>query len=226
MLLETYPACYRDRFGEVATMIRNDGKELHMTLRGVEFTGEMLDDWVAHNGTDAVQLQQFFFNGRELCDFVLELAMPLPIFFQTEPLSGTLHVRLTIGVPTPNGGVDREVLFLKLDVAGSSFSSQGKNGWFEGELYDILKQLPEGMYMQTCFCCAFSDYSPFGNGLFGCLACFRNNKQRYLAVETKKDLLDIWNTHTEFVQETYHCVEFERRKPGRGYRGWIDDWYL
>jgi hypothetical protein len=75
------------------------------------------------------------------------------------------------------------------------------------------------MYLQTCFCCAFSDYSPYGNGLFGDLACFRDNKQPYLAVETKRDFLALWDTYTEFVQETYHCGEFERRKPGTGYRG-------
>jgi hypothetical protein len=154
-----------------------------------------------------------------LCDYTLELDIPVPVVFHIEKLCGTLHVHLTLGIATPNGGTDREVLFLQLDVAASSYSSQGRAGYFENELVDITKQLPEGMYLQTCFGCAFSDYSPFGNGLFGDMACFRENKQHYLAIKTKRDLLDMWDTHTEFVQETYHCGEFEKRKPGTGYRG-------
>lgn|SRR5579875_150910 len=70
-----------------------------------------------------------------------------------------------------------------------------------------------------CFTCAFSDYSPVGHGLFGSLACFRGNKSSYLQVQSKRDLFAIWNTMTEFIQETYCCPAFERRKPGTGYRG-------
>lgn len=59
MFSETYPAFYRDRFGEVATTIHNDGKEFRMTLRGVEFTGRHFDDWEPDAHADAAQLQQF-----------------------------------------------------------------------------------------------------------------------------------------------------------------------
>ncbi len=58
-----------------------------------------------------------------------------------------------------------------------------------------------------------------GHGLFDGLACFRDNKQGYLSVQTKRDLFGIWGTMTEFVQETFRCPEFERRAPGTGYRG-------
>jgi hypothetical protein len=75
------------------------------------------------------------------------------------------------------------------------------------------------MYLKACINCAFSDYSPCGHGLFGGLACFRDNKQAYLSVQTKRDLFEIWSTMTEFVQETFLCSEFERRAPGAGYRG-------
>lgn len=219
MLNETYPAQYRDRFGEVATTIQNNGHELHMTLRGVEFTGAMLDDWEMSESADAGQVQQFTLNHGVLCDFVLEFALPIPIGFQTERLQGMLHIRLTLGAPASNGGVDQEILSLRLDVADSSFSSQDKDGWFEDALLEINRQLPEGMYLQTCFGCAFSDYYPAGYGLFGALACFRDNKQHYLAARGKQQIMKLWKTRTEFVQETYHCDEFERRMPGTGYRG-------
>jgi hypothetical protein len=109
-------------------------------------------------------------------------------------------------------------LFLQIDAAGSSFSAKDRDD-FEQALLDIARKLPEGMYMKTCFFCSFSDYSPAGSGLFGTLACFRDNKQAYLAVQSKHALFEIWDTLTGSVQETYHCDEFERRKPGTGYRG-------
>ena len=56
-------------------------------------------------------------------------------------------------------------------------------------------------------------------GLFGGLACFRDNKTAYLGVQSKADLFRIWGTMTEFVRETYVCPEFARRQPGAGYRG-------
>jgi len=29
----------------------------------------------------------------------------------------------------------------------------------------------------------FSDYSPYGHGLFGCMMCFRNLKEEYVKVK-------------------------------------------
>jgi hypothetical protein len=221
MFAEAYPAVYRDGFGEVATMLFNDGKELRMKLRGVEFTGSMLDDWEPDAHADAAQLQSFTFmrSGRELCEYTLEFDMPIPVVFQAEQRQGTLHVLLTLGAAIPNGGVDREILCLRLTINDSSIASQGTSGWFEDELLDIQRQLPEGMFMRTCLCCAYSDYHPVGHGLFGGLACFRNKKQEYLAISNKYVLMKLWPTHIEDVQETYRCPEFERRKPGTGYRG-------
>ena len=79
--------------------------------------------------------------------------------------------------------------------------------------------LDGGTLMKACINCAFSDYSPVGHGLFGGLACFRGNKAGYRGVTSKGGLFKIWDTMTEFVQETYLCPEFEKRAPGTGYRG-------
>ncbi len=109
---------------------------------------------------------------------------------------------------------------LELSVMGKVYKSSGKSGgWFEDELLEIQVALPESTYMKACINCTFSDYAPAGNGMFGCMACFRDNKAGYLAVRNKSDLYRIWDTKTEWVQETYLCSEFERRVPGTGYRG-------
>jgi hypothetical protein len=134
-------------------------------------------------------------------------------------VEGALAVHLELGDPAPNGGIDREHLKLKLTIEGRLIASKGCSAWFEDEMLDIQKQLPQDTYMKGCINCAFSDYSPAGHGLFGGLACFRDNKQGYLSVKTKQDLFCVWKTMTEYVQETYLCPEFARRIPGSSYRG-------
>ncbi len=106
-----------------------------------------------------------------------------------------------------------------MSLSGYVYRSAGTSGWFEDELLDIQKQLPDGVFLKACITCAFSDYSPYGHGLFGGMLCFRDNKAGYLTVKGKSDLFRIWSTATEYVQETYLCPEFERRVRGSGYRG-------
>jgi hypothetical protein len=109
-------------------------------------------------------------------------------------------------------------LRLRLHIKEHEYLSSGKTGWFEDELLDLARQLPAGTYLKACINCAFSDYSPYGHGLFGGLACFRNSKQEYRQVKSKGDLFQIWEKNAGFVQETYLCPEFERRTRA-GYRG-------
>jgi hypothetical protein len=49
--------------------------------------------------------------------------------------------------------------------------------------------------------------------------CFKNIKNAYMRVKTKHDYIDILRNYDRFVQETDLCPDFERRKPGTGYRG-------
>lgn len=79
--------------------------------------------------------------------------------------------------------------------------------------------MPEGVFIKACINCRYSDYSPYGHGLFGCMTCFRNIKAEYLKVTTKQEFWSLHGRQDRFVQETYLCGEFERRIPGTGYRG-------
>jgi hypothetical protein len=145
--------------------------------------------------------------------------MPLAVIIGGVEEAAALSVHLELGVPTSRGGIDREVLRLELTCSAGTFVSAGRSGWFEHELLDLQGQLPTGSYLRACISCAFSDYSPYGSPMFGGLACFRDNKAAYRAVKTKGDLFSVWDTMTEFVQETYVCPEFERFIKETGYRG-------
>ncbi len=216
-MLASYPAIYRDQLGEVTTTIQNDGRMLRMVIRGVEFADRSFDGFEPTVELDDSQLALFTLNQGCLCSCIIECDMPLLVAFGDEVVEGILLVHLELGDPSKNGGIDREELYLTLKIGDSSFKSSGKSGgWFSDELRDIQALLPEGAYIKTCINCALADYHPVGYGLFGGLACFRNNKEAFRAAKTKRELFRIWNTSIE-VQETYLCPEFVRwipRKPG------------
>jgi len=211
-----YPALYRDHFGEEVTTLENDGKVLRMVVRGVTLEGSMLDDWEPAIPPDATQPASFSFTGNEL---TLDFEIPVPVVAHDRTLSANLRVHLELGAPKANGGLDREELQLELIVENKSFKSCGKHGWFEDELVELHAALPEDMFIKSCFKCAFSDYSPGGFGMFGCMACFRNSKQAYLSLKGKAAYFTLAEEIAEYVQETYLCPEFEERVPSTGYRG-------
>lgn len=190
-----------------------------MTVRGIHFQGSDFDSLEPTGEADPAQLASFTLSKGQLCSCIIEAGMPIPVVTPKGMAEGVLAVHLELGDPAPNGGIDREHLTLKLTVEGRLIASKGRSGWFEDEMLDIQRQLPQGTYMKTCVNCAFSDYSPAGHGLFGGLACFRDIKPAYLSVKTKRDLFGVWKGMTEFVQETYLCPEFARRILGSGYRG-------
>lgn len=216
---ERYPAIYRDKHGEEKTTIHNNGKWLSIVVRGVTFTGDDFDFLAASEAADSSQLASFTFAAGYLCDFEMVWDMPLNIVARNEALLARLYVHLTVGPPLANGGVSDESVQLRLDFEGRVYLSRGHFSYFEDALTELQKLLPEDVYLRCCFGCAFSDYHPAGNGLFGDMLCFRGNKQAYVQVMGKMDLIRILPTVTEKVQETYLCSEFEKRIPGAGYRG-------
>ena len=214
----TYPAIYRDQSGEEKTIIDNDGKQLKMTVHQVTFIGTDFDSLEPVIPLNHPSLQQFSLAHGALCNCEIECDMPIRMGGGTVP-HGNLHVHLKLGPLQPKGSIKYEKLHLRLDYGKQKYFSCGEHGWFDDEMAEIEQNLPDSIYMQCCYSCAFSDYHPAGYGLFGSLFCFRDNKEGYLQVKDKFDLMRIWDTGTEFVQETDLCAAFEKRKSGTGYRG-------
>lgn len=219
LVREQYPAIYRDARGEEHTVIENDGRLLRMTVRGVPFVGNLFDDFEPEAGGPSKGLQDFSFLYGFLVDCTIECDMPIPVVAETEVFQAGLHVDLSKRSPMQGAQFGSEELNLRLDIGSTSFASKPGRDTFECALQDIQSALPPDIYLQCCFTCAFSDYDPAGNGVFGCLACFRDNKAGYLKIRGKNDLIHMWKSMTEYVQETSLCPEYRRRVPGAGYRG-------
>ena len=216
-----WPFIYTDFRGCEKTVVRNDGQKLRVAIRGVEFEGSDFDGFEPLHDIGVRASEFTLLDGRDLCDCRMECEIPMVVVQDGIDLQAILYMRLVLGkpAPRPRGGIDAEDLVLELAFDGKRFMSRGiSEGWFEDELQDIQKALLPDAYLKCCFGCGLSDYSPYGHGLFGCMQCYRSCKEAYRKVTSK---LQIWPImgQSESVQETWLCEEFERRKPGTGYRG-------
>ncbi|NHI94895.1 MAG: hypothetical protein EAX96_20570 [Candidatus Lokiarchaeota archaeon] len=220
MKKRAYPAKYIDDLGEVSVQVWNDGKCLELKIRDVIFSGSDFDSLEPKGDPSPELLSKFtLYLGKDLCNCNILCDIPIDLILGSEKISSTLSMKLILGKPIPPRGIDKEVLILELKYLDKKIVSSGESGWFEDELIDIQRKLPADAYILCCFNCLFSDYSPYGHGLFGSMMCFRDNKENYLAVKSKNDFFAIEDTMTDYVQEIHICPEFQKRIPGTGYRG-------
>lgn len=87
----------------------------------------------------------------------------------------------------------------------------------EDLMIDLQKSLPENIKIQSCFFCRYSSYNVAGNGNFGNLNCFKHCKDQCVAIKSKDDMIDLWQTeYTKVtqVEETFYCDEFEEIQKG------------
>ena len=193
-----YSALYTDAMGSEQTIVYNDGKTLRKTVRGLPFAGSGFDDFWPEDDIDIALYASFgirpsdpsdptTFGFPVLSNYVLECDMPLPMVSGGQETETALRVRVDTRIPAERYGLNQEEIRLTLAFAGQEYSGSGSSGWFEDELLEIQTALPHGVFMKACINCAFSDYSPYGHQMFGSMACFRDNKQGYLAVKTKQE---------------------------------------
>jgi len=215
----SYPGTYVDQGGRETLQFLNDGTTLATTIRGVRFAGPDFDALAPNAATPADQLRLFTLNNGDLCACKFNFEIPLPVMAHSRPGSGILQVELELGKPTANGGIDQEHLQLSFAHGDSVVSSSGSSGLFECELLELQSRLPEGVYLKACINCLYSDYSPYGQGLFGSMLCFRNIKEEYLRVTSKAEFWAVHGRQDRQVQETFLCEQFQLRIAGTGYRG-------
>jgi hypothetical protein len=217
MSLVLYEGAYTDARGRDDVLFLNDGETLRVTIRGIEFAGTDFDRLSPVDGR--AEHKDFTLHHRDLCACSFAFDIPIPVIVEGNEVSGRLHVELQIGGPLSAGGLDREQLKLTLEYGEHRVASLGTSGWFEDELARIEEQLPKSVFMKACINCLYSDYSPYGHGLFGGMMCFRNIKAEYLQVKSKRDFFALHGRQDRFVQETHLCPEFSRRVTATGYRG-------
>lgn len=208
------PATFSDKRGSECVSIQTTGTSLATTIRGIGFTGEDFDSLSPLEATDLFSLC-----GGCLCGCRLMVGIPVRLVTPQELRRAIIQADIVLGEPVPNGGLDNETIQVRLAQPEFTVVSGGDSGWFEGELLSLVAQLPIGFSIEACITCGLSDYSPYGHGCFGSMACFRGAAEDYRRVCSKADIFAIWGRLTEYVQETHYCPHYEPRPAGRGYRG-------
>lgn len=215
VLNDIYDAIYEDARGRETTQIYNDGQELRISLRGIDFTSTDFDSF--EPVPEHLERAQSLFtldHDRYLWSCRLEWTMPLQLEHNGEICTGALTAALKLDDYVPNGSIDSEMLVLKLKTPVQTLKSSGRSGgWFEDEMEELARELDEGWRIRSCFTCAFGDYGNIlgGHGLFGAIACFRDVRAEYQKVKGKGrgEFFSVWVRKTAFVQETYLCEEYQ-----------------
>lgn len=207
-------AIFRDQRGEEHIVFHTTGTALSTTIRGVECAGSDFDSLTPASGTELFDLSH-----GDICGCSFTILIPVRLLAPEGLRHVELRAEVVLGLPTERGGLDREGIQVGLHQPEFSIRSRGDSGWFEDELLSLSAQLPDHFLLQCCITCGLSDYSPYGHGAFGCLACFRDAAEDYRLVCSKGGIFQIWGRLTEYVQETHYCSHYETRPKGRGYRG-------
>lgn len=215
--LEPRPFHYTDRIGTIVGTMTNDGSDIRIDLDGWEFVGKVFDELEPVQSANLPE--RFHLDHGFLMDCDFEFTIPILLNDRNQMTPVNLLVQFAGEKPDDNGELDCDAFKVALDYGTHRIISSGKSGYMENELLEIQKQLPDGVFIQSCINCMYSDYSPYGNRFFGDMMCFRNLKQEYLQVKSKADFWGVANRFERLVQETWLCDEFERRVPGTGYRG-------
>jgi hypothetical protein len=215
---QRYPAVVTDRWGRFETTLVNDGQNFEMELRDHRFKGNSIDSLELVESPVSTGEPPTLSHG-DLCSCTIEWTMSVQVAASgtTESAEAKLRARLVLGDPAPNHAIDYVGVTLVLHLPGAVIETTRPQGWMEDALLDLQRQLPDGFRLVACISCAFSAYHPAGSGFIGSMACFRAAKDAYRAVNSKRDLFQVWPQRSGFVQETFCCPQFERRISCRGF---------
>jgi hypothetical protein len=218
---QVYSAVVTDRWGSTETTLVNDGQTWTLGLRGRTFSGETLDglDLVSPLSRSAEPLPDL--DDCTLCSYTLEWRMPIRVLLLVGAagagrgsgrIMAPLDCRLVLGPELGPGGAPKEDLVLALRLPTGAVATRRVHGFFDDALLDLQRQIAGRARIEACITCAFGSFQPGGGGLIGTMGCFRDCKDAYRAVRSKSERFAIWGRKTGYVQETFHCPQYEPDK--------------
>ncbi|KIA62548.1 hypothetical protein FG87_25070 [Nocardia vulneris] len=183
--------------------------DLEAVIRGVRVRGDLED--LTPYSADTHAREIFSLDGRSgnLARYTVTGELPC-----TVEVSGVRRVEVIRFTYAQHPYPEHDMMHLALSLDGEEYETDCDA--LETGLPRLADALPAGVSLKCCFTCLYSDYMPSSGQAMG-IACFRDDKERYLAIRSK---FDIWRLRrTEWVPETYLCSEYQRRVRGTGYRG-------
>jgi len=209
--MKEFSTLYTDKFGTEQTDFQSNGSELRIKLRGIDFKGdcfESLEGEIDERKFEYVKFgeEDSKFGDLTNCRFYIEI--PIKLIKKEEEITKLLQADIQID-QSKNYGIN-----LTINSNPNPISNSKRFGYFEDALVEIQEQLPKDEKIKSCLSCKFSHYSPFGNGMFGDLYCFKKIKEKTSEIKDKISLFAVWElAHKEDklfnVQETFDCDEHQ-----------------
>lgn len=208
--MKKYKATYEDKFGTVNSEFQSNRSKLKIELRGIEFSGncfEALEGKIDKEKFEYVEFKDEKEKG-DLTNCRFNLEIPLSIIRGKNEITKLLQTEVQLG-ESENYGIT-----MKIESGINSVYTSKRFGYFEDAIIDIQNQLTNEEKIKCCLSCKLSHYSPYGNGMFGYLFCFKKIKDKTNHIEDKDSLFDVWEIEDKdnkvySVQETHVCEEHE-----------------
>jgi len=223
--MRNYLATYQDKIGKENILIKSDGSTMFFTLRNIDFEGHDFEMLTGEIDNTKFEYEKFADGSGDLTNFKIIITFPVLLFnsISNQTFTESLITHIEVGETTTIEGLGSEINRLRLTTSFGEFVIEKKLEWMEDALIAIQNKLPENIYLKTCLCCKYSNYSPFGNGMFGSIYCFKKLKSELKLLNDKTDLFEIWTAEAVdkgdifSVQETFDCSEHQLPTE--------DDWY-
>ncbi len=138
-----YPTRYSDSRGVEMVSLRNDGARLSTRLRDVTFGGPDFDSLEPDSHAAPEALANFELHAGALCNCTIECKIPIPVVSGSKTTVCGLEMRLELGAPAANGGLDREVLTRKLKEEYSQVKDK----------FDLFQVLDRAEVVQETYLC-------------------------------------------------------------------------
>jgi hypothetical protein len=201
-----YPTTYIDNFGKEDSSFSSDGTSLEIHIRNQIFVGQNFDSLELQVRDTETNFNFSFNEYNSLTDCSFQIEIPLKVRRNSEILSAILNIEITL----ENSKHPTTKIF-ELTVGNDSFDLQnGKESgmWFESQMIQLQKLLPQNTKINSCIFCAYSDYWVSGSDSFGTLLCFKDIKDKIVKVKYKSEYMDAAEKNGELTQETFWCEEF------------------
>lgn len=211
------PTTYTDKHGTIQTTIINDSSTLSIDLDGTSFSG---NTFVFFQPAATQPLPDRFTLGElgQLTDYTLSCRIPISTWKEGILIPGFLLFTVEYNEDETRRDHNAPYFHFSFELEDEIIPI-GKLSQFEGVFERLTSKLPDNIVIKTCYTCLYSDYSVYGNDIFGTMMCFRNVKDAYLKVKSKGEYMDMMDDFDRYVQETYLCEDFAPRTKDVGYRG-------
>ena len=203
----SYSTIYTDDFGKEQSTFESDGMSLKIQLRNHTFIGRSFELLELHKEVLTSASNFSFSEDNFLTDCSFCVKIPLRLKTNSNTLISILEIEVVLKnstYPTTRKfalSIDQKLFDM---LKGSEIKM-----WFETQMIQLQKLLPKNTMINSCIFCAYSNYWVGGSDCFGTLFCFKDVKERILAVKDKDQYMEVAEGNGIPTQETFWCSEFK-----------------